>query len=214
MAKKKEEKIEPVKTRMLDSEGQKEFNKNSIKKQIVLFLLIVVSISLFASLYLNFLQYIKLRDKKYPECPVCQDKIVETKKVNIDGYIFDLSDTWKIDLGNDKLSFTNKEENISIALKNNDFDYDKLSNEEFLKKFLEEYQIQENCFIKNNREEEKDGIKYYYIDGTNNGFPFINIIVDKDEKTFSATAIFENESSMDNNKQNVIDLLIKAYKSN
>ena len=214
MAKKKEEKIEPVKTRMLDSEGQKEFNKNSIKKQIVLFLLIVVSISLFASLYLNFLQYIKLRDKKYPECPVCQDKIVETKKVNIDGYIFDLSDTWKIDLGNDKLSFTNKEENISIALKNNDFDYDKLSNEEFLKKFLEEYQIQENCFIKNNREEEKDGIKYYFIDGTNNGFPFINIIVDKDEKTFSATAIFENESSMDNNKQNVIDLLIKAYKSN
>ena len=215
MSKKKEEKIEPVKTKMLDSEGLKEFNrKTTIMKKINSFLLIVVSILLFGSVYLNFLQYIKLRDKKYPECPVCKDTVIETKKVNIEGFIFDLDNNWKIDLGEEKLSFTNKDESIFVSLKTNDFSYGKLNDQEFLKKYLEKFQIDENCFIKTNREEEKDGIKYYYLEGTQNGYPFITVLYGNEDKTFSANASFENETALESNKQSIIDLLIKAYKNN
>lgn len=214
MSKKKEEKIEPVRTKMLDSEGQREFNKSMIMKKISSFLLIVVSILLFGSLYLNFLQYIKLKDKKYPECPVCKDTIIETKKVNIEGFIFDFDGTWKVDLGDSKLLITNKDESISISLKTNDFSYNKLNDQEFLKKYLENFQIEENCFVKVNKEEEKNGVKYYYLEGTQDGYPFISVLYGNEDKTFSVNASFENETALESNKQSVIDLLINAYKSN
>ena len=214
MAKKKEEKIEPVRTKMLDSEGQREFNKSMIMKKISSFLLIVVSILLFGSLYLNFLQYIKLKDKKYPECPVCKDTVIETKKVNIEGFIFDFDGTWKVDLGDSKLLITNKDESISISLKTNDFSYNKLNDQEFLKKYLENFQIEENCFVKVNKEEEKNGVKYYYLEGTQDGYPFISVLYGNEDKTFSVNASFENETALESNKQSVIDLLINAYKSN
>ena len=157
--------------------------------------------------------YLKNKQTKCPECKECQEVIKEDNKVNIEGYIFDILDDWKITLGEGKLSFTNADQSMSLNVSINEYSYDKLIEEETLKKYLETFQIDDNCFLKTNVEKEKNGVKYYYLEGTKNGYQFINILTGKEEKTFSITATFENESSLENNKDKIIDFLLTASKN-
>lgn len=210
---KKEEKIEPVKTRMLDSSDLEKNKANGFSNKILSFVLIITLILLFASLYLNALLYLKNKQAKCPECEECKEVIREDNKINIEGYIFDLLDDWKITLGQEKLSFTNNDQSMSLTVSINEYSYDKLIEPETLKKYLETFQIDENCFLKTNVEKEKNGVKYYYLEGTKNGYQFINILTGKEEKTFSVTATFENESSLENNKDKIIDFLLTATKN-
>ena len=209
----KEEKIEPVKTRMLDSSDLEKNKEQGFSKKIISFALIIVLILLFASLYLNFLLYLQKKNPKCPECAECKEVVKEENKVNIEGYIFDILDDWKITLGQDKLSFTNGDQSMSLTISINEYSYDKLVEPETLKKYLETFQIDENCFLKTNVEKEKNGVKYYYLEGTKNGYQFINILTGKEEKTFSITATFENESSLEQNRDKIVDFLLTASKN-
>jgi hypothetical protein len=208
--KKKDIVTEPVKTVTSNDSSTK---NNNILNKLFPFIFILVLIILFASLYLNVLLYLKKKNTVCPKCKECKETIVEEKKVNIEGYIFDLLDEWKITLGDNKLSFTNNDETMSMNISINAYSYEKLTEPETLKKYLETFQIDENCFLKTNVEKEKNGVKYYYLEGTQNGYNFINIIAGKEEKTFSITATFENEQSLENNKEKIVDFLINASKN-
>ena len=208
-----EEKIEPVATRMLDEKDLAKYKRQNFIRKMFPFIFIIVLIGLFASLYLNLLLYIKKKNTVCPVCNECKEQVVEKKKVNIEGYIFDLLDEWKITLGEDKLSFTNNDETMSMNVTIKEYSYEKLTEPETLKKYLETFQIDEDCFLKTNVEKEKNGIKYYYLEGTQNGFNFINLLAGKDEKTFSITATFENEQSLESNRDKIVNFLINSSKN-
>ena len=215
MSKKKEniEKIEPVKTRMLGEKDLAIYKKQLLSRKIFPFVFIIVIIALIASSYLNVLLYAKYRKKETKVCEVCEvcEKKIDNK-VNIEGYIFDINNDWEITLDDNKLSFTNKDATMSVNMSINEYSYDKFMEQDVLKKYIEDTQIKENCFFNINQEKEINGIKYYYLEGTKNGFIFTNYLIGKDEKTFNITASFEDEKTFNNNKDKIVDFLVNANK--
>ncbi len=101
---------------------------------------------------------------------------------------------------------------MSVNMSINEYSYDKFMEQEVLKKYIEDIQIKENCFININLEKDINGIKYYYLEGTKNGFIFTNYLIGKDEKTFNLTASFENEKTFNDNKDKIVNFLVGANK--
>ncbi len=216
MSKKKDniEKIEPVNTRMLGEKDLKIHKRQVLSRKIFPFIFVIVLIALITSLYLNILLYVKYRNKETKTCevcPVCENNKIENK-INIEGYIFDVNKDWEITLDDNKLSFINKDATMSVNMSINEYSYDKFMEQEVLKKYIEDIQIKENCFININLEKDINGIKYYYLEGTKNGFIFTNYLIGKDEKTFNLTASFENEKTFNDNKDKIVNFLVGANK--
>ena len=81
-----------------------------------------------------------------------------------------------------------------------------------MKKYIEDLQVKENVFINKNKEEEKNGNKYYYLEGTKDGFPYMIILVAKDDKTFKTTAVFEDNKNLEDYKDKILDIVLKSNK--
>ncbi len=173
--------------------------------------LIIVILLLICSVFLNFMLYIKRNDKKCEECKLCEEK-VESKKINIEGYNFTISNDWLLTIENDKVLLTDNDESLSVHLSLNNDSYDLITKNDNLKVYIEELQSKDNVFINSYKEETKNDIKYYIMEGKKDDFPYINILVDKGGKTFSATGIFENETSLSKNQEKIIETIINATK--
>ena len=201
---------EIVKTRMLDSsmiENEKQGKVRGI-------LLVIVSLLLVCSLLLNALQYIKCRKKECEEQePQEIEKIVISKTINIEGYEFSFDDKWNLNIDKDKLSLSNKDQTANIHFELNDYNYETLIKEEKIKQYIEDLQVNDNVTINTYKEEIRNDSKYYYLEGTNKeNYPYVNILVGKEEKTFSIKGVFENSKALEQYKTTIVDIILNAKK--
>ena len=206
-----DEDLKIVPTKMLDSSDMK---KNiSRSEKIKELLLIFISLVLVCSVLLNILQLRKINSKKCEECKKCEDNpISETRNINIEGYDFAIDEDWLLNVDNEKLSLSNNDESVNLYFSIKNTNYDVLVIEENMKKYIEDLQVKENVFINKNKAEEKDGNKYYYLEGTKDGFPYMIILVAKDDKTFSVTAVFEDNKNLEDYKDKILDIVLKSNK--
>ena len=207
---KNEKDVEIVKTRMLDS-SMLEMEKQDKRRGI---LLVIVSLLLVCSLLLNALQYIKCRKKDCKENesePV--EKIVISKTINIEGYEFSFDDKWNLNIDKDKLSLSNKDQTANFHFELNEYNYETLIKEENIKKYIEDLQVSDNVTINIYKEEIRKDSKYYYLEGTNKeNYTYVNILVGKEDKTFSIKGVFENAKALEQNKSTIVDIILNAKK--
>ena len=178
--------------------------KNDKKAMIRSLIHIVIALLLVSSVLINFMQYKRSKDKQTSSCDInCN---VPSKSFNIDG-------TWSLNIETNKVMFSNNDQTVSLSFDLINTNYSSLTEENSIKKYIESLQSKDNAFININNEKEKDGIKYYYLEGNKESYPYINILIAKNDNTFIVTGVFENAKSLETNKEDIIDMIIKSSKN-
>ncbi len=196
------------KIEQIDIEKEEESKRLMIKN----LCLIVITLLLVSSVLVNLMQYKRSRDIKTPDNCNCNNTI-PTRSISIEGYDLTIDGTWNLNIDTNKVTFSNNDETVSLHFELKDTEYTKIIEEESLKKYIEDLQSKENAFISISSENEKDGVKYYYLEGVKDSFPYLNLLVSKDDKTFIVTGVFESAKSLELNKEDIIDLLVSFNKN-
>lgn len=187
-------------------------NPEKNKKEMIRSLIhIVIALLLVSSVLINFMQYKRSKDKTPSSCSCKCD--MPSRSINIDGYDFVIDGTWNLNIETNKVIFSNSDETVSLSFNLNNTSYSKLTEDDNMKKYIETLQTKDNAFINTISEYEKDGIKYYYLEGVKDSFPYINILTAKDDNTFIVTGVFENAKTLETHKDNIIDMTIKSSKN-
>ncbi len=186
-------------------------------KKTLIFIIIIIILLLVLSFVLNIYLLFFRENKVVDNCPKCEEQkevIVKEKYINYNGYNFMIPEEWNFVSSDNSYKLSNKDNNLEIELLSDETNYEDFKNEEVLKPYLQDLQVEMNISKVNSKEITENDNTYYFIEGKKDSYLYNRVILPCDSGMIMIDVLYENQKSYNNLKNDVINFATSYVKNN
>ena len=186
-------------------------------KKTLIFIIIIIILLLVLSFVLNVYLLFFRENKVVDNCPKCEEQkevIVKEKYINYNGYNFMIPEEWNFVSSDNSYKLSNKNNNLEIELLSDETNYEDFKNEEVLKPYLQDLQVEMNISKVNSKEITENEKTYYFIEGKKDSYLYNRVILPCDSGMIMIDVLYENQKSYNNLKNDVINFATSYVKNN